>query len=144
MRKVLQLFFWYVLASSVAASQFNVCKDLVIDQVTERAFGQQGAPYTGEVLCYRDEDNTIPKSRRAFDDGRPIGRHICYDKKGIPHYSVSYDQSLTKKYSYNYANSSRLFGARTGNRICQPSESEPCWRDRSCKGNEKECVFSCK
>lgn len=65
------------LAGLALADSFDPCKDVIIDQVTEMAFGEQGLPYTGKIVCYYDEDKTRLKSKRIFDKGIPIGSHIC-------------------------------------------------------------------
>ncbi|MFK5894608.1 MAG: hypothetical protein QM504_15410 [Pseudomonadota bacterium] len=44
---------------SVYGKGFDTCNDMIIDQVTEMAFGQHGILYTGEVTCYRDKENKI-------------------------------------------------------------------------------------
>jgi len=59
-------------STKVTAKNFDVCRDLIVDQVTEMAFGPHGIPYTGKVICYRDEEKTILKYERSFENGVPL------------------------------------------------------------------------
>lgn len=123
------------------ATEFDVCKDVVIDQVTGYAFGQHGIYYSGEVTCYRDKEKAILKSQRFYENGKPLGRHICYNKEGLAEFSISYNHTSTIKHSFNYAlrNSNKgIFGESVK---CDESPDGACWNDSVCKENDKWCVF---
>lgn len=121
------------------AEEFDICKDIVIDQVTEMAFGEQGVPYTGKVTCYRDVEKTILKYTRAFDNGKPIGRHICYSNNGKPTSSISFDNSNTRKRGMELSGWNGKFGARK----CAEDNIGACWTDRVCESHH-DCTFQCK
>jgi len=126
------------------AEEFDVCKDMVIDNVTEMAFGQHGILYTGEVTCYRDNDKNILKSKRAFKNGKPIGRHICYDDHGVPYNSVSYNHTTIKKHGSNRTRSCNLHRKKAALGYCEQYNPGPVWDDEPCKVNSEKCIFSCK
>jgi len=121
------------------ATEYDICKGAVIDDVTEQAFGQHGILYTGEIVCYRDAEKTILKYKRTYDHGKPIGRHICYKDNGVPHYSISYDHTSVKKYSLNYA----LFKTYRDNMDCTYGIDGACWKDRPCTAKYARCTFHC-
>ena len=80
---------------------FDICKDTVIDDINEKAYGAHGVLYSGEIICFRDKEKITLKYKRYFENGKPIGRHICYDKKGIPYSSIQYDHTSIRKTSVN-------------------------------------------
>jgi len=126
------------------ADYFNVCKDIVIDQVTGQAFGQHGVLYSGEVVCFRDKDEKILKYKRFYENGNPIGRHICYKKDGTPSYSISYDHTKVKKFSYNYAPTNAMENNFGGPVKCETSIDGACWKDDKCgNSNDTRCIFRC-
>ena len=133
-------------SSWLQAVEFDLCNDTVIDAETEDAYGPHGIPYTGEILCYRDKDKKILKSKRAFDNGKPIGKHICFNKDGAKSTYMSYNKTkIRAKGIYT--------GKRTSNEAswfhpkveCTGGISEECWTvGRECKQGDKYCVFSCR
>ena len=121
----------------LSAVEFDPCYDVIIDQVTDMAYGEQGAPYTGEVVCFYNDAKTLPKIRRTFEDGLPVGRHICYPD--INHYSW---QTYSKSISYNQGiKISEGFAEDVGG--CNDREEDECWHDRSCKEPNVSCRLSC-
>jgi len=72
------------------ASEFDPCTDIVIDQSTHIAYGAYGAPFDGEIVCYRDAKKNKPTIKRRFKNGVAIGQHFCFDKQGKPKWVIVY------------------------------------------------------
>ena len=68
------------------------CNEVLIDEVTEMAFADQGQPFTGKVECYYDNEKNKLKSVRTFVNGIPTGTHSCYRWDGEFGYSIIYDK----------------------------------------------------
>ena len=132
------------LSMHLHAKEYDICKDAVIDDVTEQAFGQHGILYTGEIICYRDNEKTILKSKRTYVNGKPIGRHICYDDQGFEDDSVSYNNTSIKKHGYNTYFLCKKYGNSYGMNHCESDMVNPSWRDRPCNENSEKCIFRCK
>ena len=144
MIKVLTITLLLSLIMPLHAKEYDICEDVVIDDVTENAFGQHGILYTGEIICYRDIEKTILKTKRTYDNGKPIGRHICYDDQGVENYSVSYDHTKIKKHGYNTYSTCKKYGNTYGIVHCKSDMTNPTWSDRPCKENSEKCIFRCK
>ena len=138
------LIIFLLFTSSVQALEFDVCKDTVIDQTKEIAYGQHGIPYSGKIICFRDEEKTILKYKRYFVKGKPIGRHICFDEEGIANESVSYDNSGKKKHGYNYTAFSKKWNYTIKGVDCPADITAICWRERPCDDKLKDCSFKCE
>lgn len=133
---------------SVYDKEFDTCSDMIIDQVTEMAFGQHGIPYTGEVTCYRDKEKQILKSKQFYTDGVPVGRHICYTDDGVPLDSISYDNTSRKESGYNATYYREKYGGDIGFGLgfdeCVSADLSVCWRDRKCTEGADNCMFRCE
>ncbi len=66
------------------------CGDVLVDDVIEMAFADQGQPFTGKVKCYYDKEMEKLKSVRTFNEGIPIGSHHCFERNGNHNYSIIY------------------------------------------------------
>ena len=133
------------ITSPVFASEFDVCNDTIIDQVTEMAFGQHGIIYSGEVACYRDKDKKILKFKRFFDKGKPIGRHICYNSKGEKQSFMSYNKTSIKTHGFYIDKTTSNKSPFLPEIICNSGNNETCWAEwRKCKEGDKYCTFYCK
>ena len=110
------------------ASSFDRCNDVVVDEVTDIAYGEQGLLFSGEKICYYDGDNTKIKYIRIFEKGVPIGEHICYAIDG------------RRLWSFKYANGVRdMYGACSW--IVEKGETEAkwkCWERNYNKGSHME------
>ena len=146
MIKIFTIILVTILSADSEANEFDYCKDVIIDSVTEEAFGPHGIPYTGEVTCYRNKEKTILKSKRTFNNGKPTGPHICYSVKGDKKHFVSYDNTSRKKYGRIAEKPSYIFFGIAyfkKHYDCSIGDNQ-CWFVEECKVNEKRCVFTCK
>ena len=144
MLRILAIVILITFASFIQADKFDACSDVIIDDVTEMAFGQHGIIYTGEVICYRDSDKQILKSKRTFENGKPIGRHICYDEYGTPDDSISYNHTKIKKHGKNQTRLCNLHRKKAALGYCEQFNPGPSWDDEPCEDNNDECIFICK
>ena len=71
-------------------NDFRNCEDVLVDDVTDMAFGDQGQPFTGKVRCFYDTKMKFIKSERVFDEGTPVGSHHCFFWNGIIKYTIIY------------------------------------------------------
>jgi len=129
--------------SSTLANEFDICEGITIDDVTEKAYGQHGILFTGEAVCYWDEEKTILKYKRSYQNGNPVGRHICYEQDGIAKYSISYNLSKLKSYSFNYSDEHFKNIISSIKTDCITDKEGSCWQDRACGFNNPECIFTC-
>ena len=132
-----------VFSSSAHANEFDICEGITIDDVTEKAYGQHGTLYTGEAICYWDKEKTILKYKRTYQNGKPVGRHICYEKDGIAKYSISYNFSKHKSYSFNYSDAHLKSIISPVKIDCATDKEGSCWKDRACGTNNPNCIFTC-
>lgn len=144
MLKFLILILLFLTATQLQSAEYDICEGVVIDDVTGMAYGQHGMPYTDEIACYWDKEKSLLKSKRAYESGRPIGRHICYEQNGVPAYSISYDHTKTKKRSSNYTTINAEMNRRLGPYPCVEGIDGACWNDKPCKPDDNRCKFKCK
>ncbi len=143
MKKILTIIILFSYFTCLHANEYDICKGIIIDDVTEKAYGQHGLLYTGEAICYWDPEKTILKSKRTYDNGIPVGRHVCYEKDGVPDYSISYNHTKIRNYSFNYSDA-RLKKFVSGVKIdCIQGEDGACWSGWACKPNDAQCTFTC-
>lgn len=76
---------------------FRNCEDVLVDDVIEMAFGDQGQPFTGKVRCYYDAGKRFVKSERVFDEGIAIGSHHCFYRDGPLKYTLMYKNGKRHK-----------------------------------------------
>lgn len=141
--KILLTIILLLFTSYSFANEFDNCNGVTIDDVTEKAYGEHGNLYTGEAVCYWDKEQTILKYKRVYQDGNPVGRHICYERNGIANFSIIYNLSKLKRYSYNYSEE-HLKSITISTKIdCESDKEGSCWKDRDCGSNNPECIFTC-
>ena len=80
-----------------AESDFRNCEDVLVDDVTDMAYADQGQPFTGKVRCFYDDEMKFLKSERVFDAGVAIGSHHCYYRDGPRKYSIIFKDGKRHK-----------------------------------------------
>ena len=131
-------------SSWLQAVEFDLCNDTVIDAVTEEAFGPHGIPYSGEIICYRDKEKTVLKSKRAFDKGNPIGQHICYSRTGEKGAYMDYNYTDIRTKGFYTTLKPKINKSFYPAIKCNSEVPETCWTEgRKCKKGDKWCLFQC-
>ena len=97
MNKFIILIILVISPPAVSEEIVRACGEVLVDEVTEMAFADQGQPFTGKVKCYYDNDTDRLKSERTFVDGIPTGTHYCYERDGSLNYSIIYDKGKRYK-----------------------------------------------
>lgn len=141
MRQLFYMLLSFFTISHINASEYDICTDLIIDQTHEIAYGPHGIPYTGKITCYRDKDKNMMKYERAFENGKPIGLHICYTREGKKRSFINYNN--TKKTRGFYLNAYNASRNRWPEYTICGGEPEECRYERPCMEHDKDCKFSC-
>ena len=97
MNKKIILFLVLLAPCNSYAETVRMCDEILIDDVTDMAFGDRGKPYSGVVECFYDKENSMKRYERSFIDGIPVGTHYCYARDGDPLYAIQYKNGKKHK-----------------------------------------------